>query len=793
MQRVRSGALGLLLCAAAAAQATAAEPRRRFEIPAAPRPEALIQFALQADVTLVGPSVCHGRAPPVSGDLPLKEALRTLLVGSDCAFAFVEPGVVRIFLAPSKQAPSPAPTPAPEPPVVVSELVVTTQKAAANIDKVAGSVSLVRESQIRAMGAADAQDLAPVLAGMATTNLGPGRDKVMLRGLSDGVFTGRTQSTVGIFLGDVPLTRNAPNPDLRLTDIQRVEVARGPQGALYGAGALAGVYRMVTNPPELETLSGEVSLAGSFTKGGSPSRSADMMLNVPLIHDRLAVRVVGYDEWRGGYIRDGGPKSPAVDRTLRSGGRAGVRFQIDPDWRLDVSAASQTLATADTHYAIPSAGRFRRPRQLAEAHHNTFHEAALTLDGSGDWGSLTSTTGIVSHRYSSDFDASSVASGRAAPPPAESLFTEEARTRLFTQDVTLRAAGRSRLRWLAGAYFADVGERSSSSLQDQRRTGQLAPVFDKDRVDQTLEGALYGNVTYDLGAGWTTSVGVRAFQNRLDHQSSIRGRTGVGSRRLAMSFGGLSPTASLSYALGPRTTVYALYSEGYRPGGVNAIGRDWRHRAPVTFSPDRLENYEIGMHFRTFDQRLWGRVSGFRQSWRRVASDQYSWAGSPFTANVGNIRNLGVGVEGGYDVSAALSAQLQFQASSANLVHWDSRFVTQPAHGLPGVPEVSGGGLVEYRRPLTGDLSLLLVGQASYVGPSHVTFDASSQTMGGYFADRLSADVTATRWSAGVFVDNIADEAGDTFAFGNPFSFGRTQQVTPQRPRTVGLRFTARL
>jgi outer membrane receptor protein involved in Fe transport len=518
-----------------------------------------------------------------------------------------------------------------------------------------------------------------------------------------------------------------------------------------------------------------------------------MMLNLPLVHDRLAVRVVGYDEWLGGYIRDGGPRSPVVDRTLRGGGRVAVRYQIDPDWRIDVSTASQTLETADTHYTIPTYGRYSRPRQLAEAHHNAFREAAVTLNGSGDWGSLTSTTGFVSHRYSSDFDASSAPPGAVAPPAVDSWFTEEARTRLFTQDVTLRSPSRSRLRWMAGVYVADVGERLVSSLQDQRRTGQLAHVFDKDRVDHTLEGALYGDVTYDLGAGWTASVGARAFQSRLDHHSSLREPPLTGSRRLALSFGGVSPTASLSYALGPSTTIYALYSEGYRPGGVNAIGRYHIHHAPVTFSPDQLQNYEIGMTYREPDQRLWARVSGFRQSWRRVESDLYSWAGSPFTANVGDVRNLGVGVEGGYDVSPALSAQLQFQATAANLVHWDSRFVTRPARGLPGVPEVSGGGLVEYRRPLTTDLFLLLVAQASYVGPSHVTFDASSQTMGGYFADRLSADVTMTRWTAGVFIDNVADEAGDTFAFGNPFSFGRTRQVTPQRPRTIGLRLSARL
>ncbi|MFH7396949.1 TonB-dependent receptor plug domain-containing protein, partial [Pseudomonas syringae group genomosp. 7] len=83
-------------------------------------------------------------------------------------------------------------------------------------------------------------DIGFQVAGLTTTNLGPGRDKILLRGLSDGAFTGQTQSIVALYLDEVPITYNAPDPDLRLADLERVEVMRGPQGTLYGGGTIGG-------------------------------------------------------------------------------------------------------------------------------------------------------------------------------------------------------------------------------------------------------------------------------------------------------------------------------------------------------------------------------------------------------------------------------------------------------------------------------------------------------------------------------------------------------------------------
>ncbi|HXU60837.1 MAG TPA: TonB-dependent receptor, partial [Polyangia bacterium] len=104
----------------------------------------------------------------------------------------------------------------------------------------------------------------------------------------------------------------------------------------------------------------------------------------------------------------------------------------------------------------------------------------------------------------------------------------------------------------------------------------------------------------------------------------------------------------------------------------------------------------------------------------------------------------------------------------------------------------SGGLLARYDRPLPYDLTLRLTGEANYVGPARLTFDPTLSARTDPVLDvLLLAEVAARRWSAGVFVSNPADSSGNTFAYGNPFTFGQVHQVTPQRPRTVGLRLAA--
>ena len=762
-----------------------AETKRSFRLAAGPTSEALISLATQANISIANTALCHGRSPAIAETLSLKSALQTVLRASDCGFEFVEPGMVRVFLHP-REAAAPAAHP-PRAAPTVTELVVTGGRHDGNAEQLAGGVSTVAGDRAKALGAVDAGDLNSVLSGVASTNLGPGRNKLLLRGLSDGAFTGQSRSTVGIYLDGVPLTYSAPDPDLRLNDIERIEVARGPQGAFYGAGALGGVFQIVTNKPQLDRFSAQAGALWASTQTGGLSHSTEAMLNLPIVTGRLALRGVAYDEVQGGYIRNQAVRGSTIDRTVRRGGRLAARLQLDDSWHVDVSAATQRLATSNTHYITPGMGRRRRKSRVEEAHNNALDEAAVTLGGDGSWGRFSNTTSLVNHNYASTYDASAATS---LQPAADAIdFLEQAHTRLIANDTEFRSPEARRLRGLVGLYLSEVAERSPSLLQI--RHGPRSDIlFKEDRKDHTWESAVYGEFTYDIDPVWTVTAGGRAFHNHAVHDSLALVGKRIQQRRWETLFSGFSPTVSLQRAISSRGFIYALYSEGYRPGGMNSPGLGRATAAPRTFSPDRLQNYELGLRAYPLDGRAMVRAAVFYEQWRNLQSDQYTQTGGSFTANVGEARNGGLALEAEYAIREGLSVVGQLQLTAPELVRANPKYVHKPTSGLPGVPRVSAGGMIEYRKPLTSDLSVVLIAEAAYVGRSHLTLEADSPLMGDYFTDRLSAELTSGRWSGSLFVDNATDSTGDTFAFGNPFSLGQVPQTTPQRPRTVGIRLS---
>ena len=172
--------------------------------------------------------------------------MRQLLSGTGYGFEIVDAKTVRIMRT---NATSPK----------IDEIVVTATKLPTPLDRLPYSISVVSGARLAEQRIAGARDLAADLAGITVTNLGPGRNKILIRGLSDGALTGATQSTVGIYLDDARITYNAPDPDLKLIDVQEVDILRGPQGDLYGSGSIGGIYRIVTNKPDLTEMTPERS------------------------------------------------------------------------------------------------------------------------------------------------------------------------------------------------------------------------------------------------------------------------------------------------------------------------------------------------------------------------------------------------------------------------------------------------------------------------------------------------------------------------------------------------------
>jgi outer membrane receptor protein involved in Fe transport len=325
----------------------------------------------------------------------------------------------------------------------------------------------------------------------------------------------------------------------------------------------------------------------------------------------------------------------------------------------------------------------------------------------------------------------------------------------------------------------------------------LTRVYNEDRRDRLQEIALYGEGTWRFAPGWTASAGMRAFQTSLKVTSNISGAAPTQPRDIAesRSFSGVSSKISVQYQFdraGP--LIYALYSEGFRPGGVNTTNFLTIHPIRTTFDPDRLVNYEVGAKGQFLERRLTVRAAGFYDLWDNLQSDQYRQSGLAYTANVGDVRIRGFEAEAAYEWDFGLSLQANALYSDAAVTRVNPDFAGPLGSvllgaPLPGAPLWSGGLLARYDRPLRGDLKLRLVGQANYVGPARLTFDPSLSARTDPVVDsQIIAELLLRRMSGGIFISNPTNASGNTFAYGNPFTFGQVRQVTPQRPRTIGVR-----
>lgn len=796
--------LGGVALACVAGRAEAADARHRFSIPSRFYADALIDLGLQANVSVLGTSACGpGGRVTLMGRYTVEQALDRLLAGAPCRYRIVDSRTVRIFAA-APAPPQAAHDPARQP-SLVAEVVITATKRPVALDRLPAGVSAISREQVAATRAIDVGQTVGQLAGVLTTNLGPGRDKLLIRGLSDGAFTGRTRSTVGTYLDDAPLNYNAPDPDLRLVDIDRIEVVRGPQGALYGSGAIAGIYRIVTTKPDLQDAEFGATASLSRTEGGDESHEFDGYASLPLIKDHLAIRLVAYEDVQGGYLDDVNLRVANVDQTRRDGGRLSVRVRFDDNWRLDALAATQHLRSNDSQYVLidaggPSTGS-QRANRIREAHNNDFSYGGATLHGEFDWGSVTSSVNYVHHVFSSQFDASRALADIFQDETVDlGAYVESTRSNMLVQDLVLRSSNRGPLDWLVGVYAARTVQQNPSTLDIFLPAG-VSTAYREFRKDRLTEYALYGESSYDFGGGWSATLGGRLFQTRVHTTADIAVAQQFGGSRAfdeARTFDGFSPKLSLQYEFPNGDLVYGLISEGYRPGGFNSSGFFAIRANRTTFAPDRLRNYEAGVKLRRLDDRLRLRAAAYYNDWVNIQTDQYRQSGLGFTGNVGDARIVGIEAELGYEWPFGLTVQLNGLVSDAEVRNANvPEFAMAVSDELPGVPDVSGGMLAVYQRPLGDRFTLRLVAEASYIGTTGLSFDATVPARprtDNYLRAKLLAEVAAERWSVTAFVTNPFNADGDTFAYGNPFGFTNAdgiRQATPQRPRTVGVRLAA--
>ena len=508
--------LAFSIICVAASPAAAADVS--FDIPAGRTSDALIRLAEQAGITIAigDPALAGLRSRAIRGRMSVRAALARLLAGSGYRYEYLGAGAVRIVrdgrpgVPPSRpprslSAPPPARQPAPAE-TILPDIIVTASKQGVALDRFAGTVHVVdlgaeESGRFGNRGSDAVLDRLPMLA---STNLGPGRDKIYIRGVADSSFNGPSQSIVGQYLGDARLTFNAPDPDLNLYDIARVEVLEGPQGTLYGTGALGGILRIVPNPPDPAHVSGSFSAGLISTRHGTPGSDAALMVNLPLDPGRVALRAVGYASIDGGYIDDVGRGRRDVNRVRTYGGRLNLLWEPGNGWRIDAGGLVQYLAGRDGQYAMRNLPPLSRSTNLAQPFDNDYALGQITIRKSWSGMELVSATALVRHSLESRFDATGFP-GTTGPQ----LYVEDVGITLITNETRISQPDSRGEGWVAGWSLVHDIDRIRRTLGPPGASQPISGVR-----NAVSEAALFGQYSFALGSRVTATLGGRATLSR---------------------------------------------------------------------------------------------------------------------------------------------------------------------------------------------------------------------------------------------------------------------------------------
>jgi len=557
-------------------------------------------------------------------------ALRQLLRGTGWQAVRVGPTAFRIVVLARRTTNAPAPpNPAPASDNSADGITVIADKFPTRIADYPGSVvRLPAEGGAMPETLTRLTDLSKRAPVVFSTAFGSGRDKLFLRGIADSSFNGASQPTTGIYLDDAPISFGSPNPNLRLYDIASVEVLEGPQGTLYGGGSIGGVIRVTPRPVDLAHAGGWGMAEGSIAASAEPGWKVAAAINLPIVSDRLGLRVVGYDEREGGYIDDPGIGAN-INQVNIIGTRAALASRLGDGLTLDLGGLYQQTRANDAQY-VDGTGPLARSSRLSQPYGSEMTLGRASLRKQWDDGLELASVVAVGHRNSTDrFDAT-----LAGPGAALMAYDIQRSSSMLSNETRLSRTTRSGLSWVIGINLERESDGQSRALGPVASADADPPVLD-EVTNVTKSGSLFVQGRVPLAARLEATLGLRYTIARTDSEpargrivSFIRGETARHA----------DPTVALLWRATPRVALFARFQTSYRNGGVTGA----RGVGKVSdFTPDTIVMAETGIRLRpsgSYGLTVTGALSGAR--WRNIIAELITMRGTPITSNIGDARVL---------------------------------------------------------------------------------------------------------------------------------------------------------
>jgi len=672
-----------------------------------------------------------------------------------------------------------------------TDIIVTAQRYEQRLQDVPLSISAIGGEELAARGTTDLKDLQYSVPGLSTFEYGVSRQFVQLRGLATTIGS----STVGLYLDETPLGLDAQGDpfNVRLYDMERVEVLRGPQATLYGQGSMGGTIRYIPAAPRLDAVGGSFEGEYSSTRHGDSNYKAVGVLNLPIATDKLGLRLVAGYERIGGFINNVSTGEKGVNSadiyTLRG------TLLAQPSERLSLSLMGvyQKSKQDNQDFGVGYQTAALLPQPINDRYTLIQGKASYDLN----FAELSASASYIDRHNSGASDVS----GAYVPflallgfPPGfidRVGLANDADFNIYNGEVRLVSQGDGPLGWQLGALYRDS---KSHLLSGAFTEPNDAPIIlsSSDVLYRNKSYAVYGEVNYAFTPKLKAIVGLRYFS---EHKKADITSTNFGTTAVDIgddTFHSLNPRFNLSYEFSGNSMVYANVAKGFRSGGFNAtsVGMGVID-IPPTYDSDEIWTYELGTKHQLFDGKLTLDASAYRNEWSKVQS--YTFVpGTALAAvtNSGHVQGWGV------DLSAMVRPAPDLSLSATygwNNLKFDKATVDK-AVGDPvdGAVRESWSASLDYRPALTANVTGIFRIDYQHAGASQITLRTFAVppviARPGRDLVNLRIGVEVGPVEVALFANNLFDENAPNLI--GPL--GTIAENIEQRPRVIGISANAK-
>jgi outer membrane receptor protein involved in Fe transport len=744
-------------------------------------------------------------------------------------------------------APADAAAPAQDQKTQAQELdvvTVTANKREENIREVAVAVTKIDSEQLENFHVTQLTDIANYVPGFQVQSYGSaGQTQVSMRGIA-ALSPG---STIGTYVDETPVGSNSLYQqatlyqlDLLPYDVQSIEVLRGPQGTLYGAGAMGGLIKYAMVKPDPTQSEYRAGFGMSSTDGADEAGiSYRVGMNIPLVQDSLALRASYASNDIPGYIDNLANGEEDINGSDQTSARVALMWENDAASVL-FAAMRQTIDSDNNSIVALEPGTSARIAGLSnyvgrdEPFEKDVEHYSLTVDWDVGFADFVSATSYADTHTSVRNDLTYIFGEYpllVGLPPGSTYIQQTLDLTQFTQEFRLQSKEGSAFQWLLGAFYSDEDGDNHQFIPLLQMDGTpLPPPYDAALgvlgelfIPSTYEeSALFANATYKFTDWFTLGGGVRFSKNDQEFTQDV-------TRGILLDVGTATNTSSEDvftwsftpqFQITPDTMAYVKASTGYQPGGPNIVAPG----LPRQVDSSMLTSYEFGLKTAFAEQRVLLDLAVYKIDWEdiQVASQVNGISG---LVNGGFATSKGIELSAQYRPFGGLTLGLNGSYNDSDI---DQDFpviqvpATIPGLGdilvdvntglagdkMPYVPELTWAFTVDYYAMVTDGWSVGVGGGFRWVDErTNATTNreiiylvnppvgeiqrtvTEPLIVDSYGALELYASLSNDHWTLRTYIKNATDERGYNL-MGNVTSevTGETHHVsaTPIQPRTIG-------